>query len=132
VAIENLSIDEIERQLEQLAQEQSGLARALEERRHQAKYDLAEQIKEMIAEQGYEVEEITPLIAARRRRAAVSAKQGTARQYTKYIDPDNPANVYVRGVIPGWMKAKMQEQGYDPSSKEDRETFKASSLQAVA
>jgi DNA-binding protein H-NS len=35
-------------------------------------------------------------------------------------------------VLPGWMKAKMQEQGYDPNSKTDRVAFKTNVLKAVA
>jgi DNA-binding protein H-NS len=170
VAIENLSLEEIEQQLAQLAQDRLELENALEQRRQQGKYELAEQIKAMIAEQGYAVGvwpqhnvrkeepvgaglqgppeaprrpvyiiwrphpavvDITSLLAGRKRRGA-AAKSRVARQYTVYADPDYPSHVYTRGMIPGWMKAKMQEQGYDPGSKTDRETFKANVLKAVA
>jgi DNA-binding protein H-NS len=131
VAVENLSLEQIEQQLAKLAQDRLELENALEQRRQQGKYELAEQIKAMIAEQGYAVVDITSLLAGRKRRRAAS-KSGGERQYTAYRDPDDPSHVYVRGVIPGWMKAKMQEQGYDPGSKTDRETFKANVLKAVA
>ena len=128
---ENLSVEEIQQQLEKLHRNRSDLEKALEQRQQQAKYDLAQQIKDMIAEQGYDLTEMVRLISGRKRRGAAPSRRTTGRQYTKYMDPDNPANVYVRGVIPGWMKQKMQEQGYDPGSKQDREAFKANSLQVV-
>ena len=110
------------------------LEKALEDRRQQAKYDLARHIKETILEHGYDVAEIASLLTARRRRSAGGAKGATrrgTRQYTKYVDPQNPDNVYVRGVIPSWMKERMQEQGYDASSKPDREAFKANYLHVL-
>lgn len=130
MGIENLSVDEIQQQLDELAESQANLEQALEHRQQQVKYDLAQQIKDLIQEHGYDVSEIVGLLGARRRRSAV-AKKGGSRQYTKYVDPDDPGNVYVRGVIPGWMKQKMQDQGYDPSSKQDREAFKANSLNVL-
>jgi DNA-binding protein H-NS len=131
VAVENLSVEQIEQQLAQLAQDRLELENALEQRQHQGKYDLAEQIKAMIAEHGYTVADITSLLSGRKRRGA-AAKSRVARQYTGYMDPDDPSHVYTRGVIPGWMKAKMQEHGYDPGSKTDREAFKMNVLKAVA
>jgi DNA-binding protein H-NS len=69
------------------------------------------------------------MVMPRRRRTA-SSRKGT-RGYTRYVDPENPTNVYVRGVLPGWLREKMTEQGYDPARKEDREAFKATYLRAV-
>jgi DNA-binding protein H-NS len=131
VAAENMSVEEIEQQLAQLTQERLELENTLEQRRHQEKYALVEQIKVMIAEQGYAVADITSLLTGRKRRVAV-AKRGVARQYTAYMDPDDPSHVYTRGVLPGWMKAKMQAQGYDPDSRTDRAAFKTNVLKAVA
>lgn len=130
MGIENLSVDEIQQQLQELAQNQANLKQALEERQQQAKYDLAQQIKELIQEHGYDVADVVSLLGTRKKRAAV-VKKGGSRQYTRFVDPDNPENVYVRGVIPGWMKQKMQDQGYDPGSKPDREAFKANSLNVL-
>lgn len=128
---ENLSLAEIEKQLEQIEQNRADLEKALDKRRQQARYELAQQIKDMILEQGYDVADIASLLGTRKRRATTVVTKKGARQYTKYVDPDNPENVYVRGVIPGWMKQKMQEQGYDAGSKADREAFKANYLQVA-
>ena len=130
MGLDNLSVDEIQQQLDELAQSQADLEAALEQRQQQAKYDLAQEIKDLVQERGYDLSEIVGLLGARRRRSGGGKKAGS-RQYTKYVDPDNAENVYVRGVIPGWMKQKMLDQGYDPSSKQDREVFKANSLHVM-
>jgi len=135
----NLSVDEIQQQLAEIKSSETELKRALEVRRQEAKSEIAQQIKDLIAQYGYELEEILPLVEAKRRRAGAGAGAGAAvrrapsgdRQYTRYVDPQNPENIYVRGVLPGWMKQKMQEQGYDPSVKAHRESFKSSYLQAI-
>jgi len=129
VAYTDLSVDELKRQLEELQQSQADLQRALEVRRQEGKHEVAQEVKDIVQGRGYELSEILPLLQTRRRRAAVA--RATNRPYTQYVDPENPKNVYVRGVLPGWMKQKMQEQGYDPSQKEDRDAFKASYLRAV-
>ncbi|MBV5274136.1 MAG: H-NS histone family protein [Lamprocystis purpurea] len=129
----NLSVDEIQQQLETIEQNKAELQRALVTRRQEAKHGVVAQVRELITQNGYELDEILPLITARRRRGtAAAARPATSgRDYTRYVDPENPANVYVRGVLPGWMKQKMMEQGYDSSVKADREAFKANYLQAV-
>jgi len=129
----NLSVDEIKQQLAEIESSKAELKRALEVRRQEAKTEIAQQIRDLIAQYGYELDEILPLVEIKRRRGGGAGRRAAAggRQYTRYIDPENPENVYVRGVLPGWMKQKMQEQGYDPSSKSDREAFKANYLQAT-
>lgn len=125
----NLSVDEIQKKLQQLQQSQADLERALEARRQEQKHEVVQAVRELILGRGYELNEIVPLLTPRRRRVAPA--KVAARPYTQYVDPDNPKNVYVRGVIPRWMKQKMQEKGYDPSSKEHRDAFKAECLNVV-
>jgi DNA-binding protein H-NS len=131
----NLSVDEIQQQLAEIKNNEAELKRALEVRRQEAKSEIAQQIRGLIAQYGYELDEILPLVEAKRRRVAPAVRRtssgASGRQYTRYVDPENGDNVYVRGVLPGWMKQKMHEQGYDPSSKTDREAFKSNYLQAV-
>ena len=132
----NLSAEEIRRQLEEIEQNKTELERALTVRRQEEKQGVVQQIRDLILSNGYELDEIVPLIATSRRRrgGASTAPRAAAsgRDYTRYVDPDNPENTYVRGVLPGWMKQKMLDQGYDPSLKKDRETFKANSLRVLA
>ena len=128
----NLSVEQIQQQLDEIEHSKAELQRALVVRRQEAKHEVAQQVRDLILNNGYDLEEIVPLIQSRRRRtAAAKAPASSGRDYTRYVDPENSDNVYVRGVLPGWMKQKMQEQGYDPSVKADREAFKANYLQAV-
>ena len=125
----SLSVDEIQEHLAKIEKDKQDLEKALEQRWQQGKEELAQQIRQMIEESGHDVNEIVGLLTKRRKSAAATGR--TARQYTRYVDPENPENVYVRGVLPGWMKEKMQAQGYDPSVKEDRESFKQNYLQVL-
>ncbi|MGD8207482.1 MAG: H-NS histone family protein [Thiohalocapsa sp.] len=126
---QKLSVEELQHQLDQIEQAKADLEKALQRRWQEAKSELAQQIRQMIEGHGYDVEEIAEMVMPRRRRTA-SSRKGT-RGYTRYVDPENPTNVYVRGVLPGWLREKMTEQGYDPARKEDREAFKATYLRAV-
>jgi DNA-binding protein H-NS len=125
----SLSVDELQSQLQQIEQSKVDLEKALYQRWHEAKSELAKEIRDLVESRGYDMEEIMDLVTPKRRRMA-TAKKGN-RNYTRYVDPENPDNFYVRGVLPKWMKEKMRAQGYDPSIKDDREAFKANYLQAV-
>ncbi|MBV5274423.1 MAG: hypothetical protein JZU52_12540 [Lamprocystis purpurea] len=59
--------------------------------------------------------------------AGTALPEGPALR-TRYVDPENPANVYDGGILPEWMRTKMQEQGYNPNAPADREAFKANYL----
>ena len=127
---QNLSAEELKNQIEQTKQREAELQRALDHRWQAEKTELAQEIRGMIEDRGYDVEEIMNHVLPRRRRGP-GAKKGSSGNYTRYVDPENPDHVYTRGVLPRWMKEKMAAVGLDPSSKEDRETFKANHLQAV-
>lgn len=132
---ENLELDELEQEIQQMDQHRAELEKALEQRLQQAKYELAQEIKDLIVERGHDVQEIVSLIGGRKRPGAAKkrrvAEEGGGRQYTKYVDPDDPENTYSRGVLPAWMKQKMQDAGYDSSVKEDRDAFKANCLNVM-
>jgi DNA-binding protein H-NS len=124
----SLSVDEIRQQLAQIEQNKTDLEVALERRRQEAKVQVAQQVRDLIVNNGYGINEILPLVAVRKRRGQAAKKAVAEHQYARYADPQNPEHVYGRGVLPGWMKQRMQEQGYDPSSRQDREAFKANYL----
>ena len=135
-----MSPAEIQQHLAAIEQQRVSALHALNQAKEQAKQDLAEVIKDMITERGYALDDIVPLLTAKRRRSSSRRQQAQESpvvaaptpQGAYYIDPENAANVYVKGAIPGWMKQKMLSQGLDPKNKTDRNSFKADYLQRVA
>jgi len=125
--------EEIQRHLAELEKQRINVLKALKQRQEQGKYDLAQTIKDMIAEQGYVLDEIVPLLAAKKRRTPTRRQTlaepvpvaAASPQGAYYFDPENAANIYVKGAIPTWMKQKMLDQGLDPKNKDDRNAFKA-------
>jgi DNA-binding protein H-NS len=127
---EQLSAQELKAHLETLQAEKQALARALDARREDEKRELAEEIKTMIKDRGYDLEEIAHLVAGRKRR---NGKSGDANaSYARYADPENPNNTYIRGRLPNWLVEKMSANGYDPASAEDRAQFKEQHLVKAA
>ena len=137
---EHMSPAEIQQHLAAIEQQRVSALHALNQAKEQAKQDLAEVIKDTITERGYTLDDIVPLLTAKRRRPSSRRQKvqeapvaaAPAPQGAYYVDPENAANVYVKGAIPGWMKQKMLSQGLDPKNKTDRNSFKADYLQRVA
>lgn len=129
--LDKLSLDEIQKKLDSLENHRAALENALVEKRAQTKKELANEIKEMIGSKGYDLEEIIGMLSPRKR-GAVGTRSKSNRSYTRYVDPANPDNIYIRGVLPGWMKEQMTEKGLEPKDKDDREKFKAKYLKVVA
>ncbi|WP_462320375.1 H-NS histone family protein [Halochromatium sp.] len=132
---QHLSAEELKNQIEQTKQREAELKKALDQRWQTEKTELAQEIKDLIDARGHDAEEIANLLmpSGKRRRGSGStgAKRAGTGNYTRYVDPENPDNVYSRGVLPRWMKDKMAALGLNSGNKEDRETFKANYLQAV-
>ncbi|WP_462319907.1 H-NS histone family protein [Halochromatium sp.] len=134
---EQLSADALRAQLDALNAEREALKVALEQRREAEKLELAAEIKERINERGHDVEEIAQLVLSRatgrkqRRRQRAAANDANA-SYTRYADPDNPDNVYIRGRMPNWLIEKMAANGFDPSNAEHRAQFKEQHLIELA
>jgi len=132
---DDLSAEQLRDKLAQTENELAALARALEARHEAQKGEIALQVRTLITDAGYDLDEILPLVpqrkARRPRRGAATAPVAPVApdpSYPGYVDPENPERVYVRGVLPGWMKALMTEKGYDPKDKASREAFKANVL----
>ncbi|MEA3638561.1 MAG: H-NS histone family protein [Lamprobacter sp.] len=132
---EQLSAEEIQAQLDQVAQEQQQLHQALELRHKAEALALVAEVKQLILDRGYEVGEIAELIIGR---AGGKKQRGTKRtavasaSYTGYADPDNPDNVYTRGRMPNWLIEKMAANGFDPADPEQRQQFKQQHLVELA
>ena len=141
MTVETMSLEELHIHLAQLEQQRAIAFHELEQRKQQGKYDVAQQVRDLIIEQGYSLEEILPLVTAKRRRSYTRRQQVSGPdpmpeapatpQGAYYVDPDNPANTYVKGALPAWLKEKIIAQGLDPKSKADRIRFKAEFLHRV-
>jgi DNA-binding protein H-NS len=131
VEYHNLSAEELKNQIEQTKQREAELQRALSQRWQAEKAELAQEIRQLIEGRGFDLEEVLNHILPARRRRSASAKKSGSGSYTRYADPENPDNVYSRGVLPRWMKDKMSALGLDPSNKEDREAFKSNHLRPI-
>lgn len=121
--LDNLSLDEIQARLRHVDNDRAVLQRALQQKRQQTKRAVIQEVKELIQSRGHEVSDILGMITIKKK----ADKQ--PRAYARYIDPENPENEYVRGVLPGWMKTQMLAQGLNPKSKTDRKLFKDQKLQ---
>jgi DNA-binding protein H-NS len=75
------------------------------------------------------VGEIVGLIQAKKGRAK---RKNTNGGYARYVDPDNSDHVYVRGVLPNWLKEKMEAKGFNPAAKADRDQFREKYLKREA
>lgn len=120
----SLSLDELQEQLQTLAQQQAELERLLQQKRDAGRKAFIQEIHALISERGYDLEDIATALLKRAGGQQAPARRG-------YADPSDPSRVYVRGPFPRWLKEQMQANGYDPESKEDRERFKAERLTRV-
>ena len=92
---EQLSLEEIEERIYNIDSDRAALEAALDQKRQQDKVDVAQEVKDLIVARGYEVAEIVELLTTRRRGAG---RVRSSRSYARYVDPENPDNVYVRGA----------------------------------
>ena len=122
-----LSLEEIQQRLNNIDSDRAALEKELDRKQQQDKKDLAQEVKNMIEERGYEVTEILDLISTRKR----TGRGKGNRSYVSYVDPNDESHVYIRGVLPKWMKEQMGSKGLDPSKKEDRDEFKQKYLKRV-
>lgn len=129
--VSNMTLNEIEEQIQQMELNKRNLEKAREQKKMRQKTDLAAKVRDMISAEGFDVAEIVALMEKKKRGGAGASKQSSG-SYTTYVDPDNSSNVYVRGVLPRWMKDKMQALHLDPGNKDHRDKFKAKHLKAVA
>ncbi len=126
-AFNELSLDEIQQRLTNIDTDRAALERALDRKQQQVKKDLAQEVRELIESRGHDVGEIVDLMSPKKR----PGRGKGDRSYISYVDPNNAENVYVRGVLPRWMKDQMASNGLDASSKEDRDRFKEQFLTRV-
>jgi DNA-binding protein H-NS len=127
-SIKDLSLAELQERLNNMENDRLQLERALSEKRQQGKHELAEEIKNLIQSKGYDITDIIEQLTPKKRGVG---RGKSHRSYIRYVDPANSENVYIRGVLPRWMKEQMKEKGLDYQKKEDREKFKQKYLEKL-
>ncbi|MBK1645975.1 hypothetical protein CKO25_15220 [Thiocapsa imhoffii] len=124
---EQLSLDELQKQAEEIAYQQSVIAQLLVKKREEGRGDFIRELRDLILERGYDLEDI----ASRLTRGARKTTSNNPVDKRRYVDPNDHERFYIRGPLPGWLKEQMQANGYDPASKEDRDRFKAERLTLI-
>lgn len=127
---ENVTVEatlpEIVSELREIETRRAELEAAVAEAKKNALAGIVETIKKYITDNGYAVDEISALLSpAQKRKAPKPQAKKAAGPKITYTSMANPGNVYVRGVLPGWMKDEMVGMGFDPLNKADRDKFKA-------
>lgn len=126
--ITKLTLNELQKELEKTEKRMFDLQAAIELKLEEDKTSLAEEIKQLIENRGYQQNDIVTLISPRRK---AYARRTSRKSASVYVDPENPDNVYKgRGPLPRWVKEKMKQLGLDPANKEDRQRLLAEMLQS--
>lgn len=127
-----LSTDAIKQRLQELERDRLELEYQLALQHKAQKKGYIESLRQDIRANGYEVEEIAVALLPKgfisKERTVTSKPAPTG---ARYVDPNNPQHTYIRGVLPGWMKQQMLENGFNPDIKDDRKRFKHEYLQWV-
>jgi DNA-binding protein H-NS len=115
---------ELIERLNEIDAEKAELEAALAQAKVEMKSSIVEQIRDLLAENGFTADEILPLVAP-----AEPAKP--ARVFSTWVMKGDPTKTYTRGVLPGWMKDDMASVGLDPRMGEDRAKFKSEHMVQV-
>lgn len=119
--MEHLEYPELRTKLDEIEKQKSEVEKALMAKRNDRKRELLAAFKQRVEDEGFTLHEVCPLRSAGKNRRG----NGSERTFAVYVSNDDPEKTYVRGPLPSWMKEKMAGLGLDPSSKEDRDRYKA-------
>ena len=108
---------ELIERLNEIDAEKAELEAALAQAKVEMKSSIVEQIREMLAENGFTADEILPLLSP-----AEPAKP--ARNFPTWALKSDPSVTYTRGVLSEKLKSAMAAVGLDPRMGEDRTKFK--------
>jgi len=96
VEYENLSLEELHAKLEETAEAQAAIEQLVAQRKEQAKGELAQEIRDLIAERGYAVEDIAELLQKGRRRKKADAQAKGAGRYACYVVPERKPRSFLK------------------------------------
>lgn len=111
------TMKELIERLNEIDAEKAELEAALVQAKAEMKTSIVEQIRDLLADNGFTADEILPLVAPPEPAKPV-------RFFPTYAMKDGPTKTYTRGVLPGWMKDAMAQVGLDPRMGADRAAFK--------
>ena len=103
MSVDNMTLEEVKQRLADLVKQHDLAVQELEKRKEQAKCELTQQIKDLVAAQGYSMEEVLPMLTPK--------KRGSSTTKGKKDD------------LPRRLKKKMIALGLDPNSTADRIRF---------
>jgi DNA-binding protein H-NS len=103
------------------------LKAALANAEQTARVNLAESIKQQIAEHGFTLESIMSLLQPVKAKRAKPSENPQRLSVVKNVitDPET-GKVYTKGPLPGWLKDRMVNAGLDPDNKADRVKYRES------
>lgn len=115
---------DLKKQLDFLEEERSKLLQS-------EKPKFLEELKSLISQRHYSVEDIAQSLSPPRKDKRHSTKPRERKSPVskiQYFHPDNPNYTYKRGPFPKAWKDKMRELKLDPDKPEDKEFFKTNHL----
>jgi len=122
---EDMNLVELQKMRADLDQKQTELDRLIRLKHKEVRQEFLRELRDLIHNRGYMVEEIADQLVGRRRRSEGSPEG------RRYIDPDNEENFYKRGPMPPWLRDKMVNMGFNPESRSQRENFKKKHLKLI-
>ena len=126
-----VATDELKAQLQRIEEHRAELEAAIKQKKAAGLSDAAQQVAMQVQESGYTLDEIMSELGYTKPSAKAKRTRKPA-EYTQLFNPENETQVYTRGPFPGWLKAKMVENGLDPKNKEHRQSFKSDFLKVAA
>jgi hypothetical protein len=109
---------ELIERLEEIKAEEAELEAALAKAKIEMRSSIVEQIRDLLAENGFTADEILPLVAP-------AEPPKPARVFPVYGLKSDMSVTYSRGVLSEKLKSAMAAVGLDPRMGEDRSKFKA-------
>ena len=121
-----MSQDDLVKLKKQLQDELEALERKIEADRPRLMAEYVESIRSHCAMRDWPIAEVCAMLK-------LSAEKPDGRKAVRhYVHTEDSSKVYRGRVLPKWMRADMEEKGFDPASKEDRDAYRSGYMVEVA
>ncbi|NCA70494.1 MAG: hypothetical protein EOM91_10350 [Sphingobacteriia bacterium] len=88
------------------------------------------ELRELVKDRGHDLTEVVDELT-RRRSGGSRRSAGASGERSAVALNEDPSLIYIRGVMPDWMKQKMLDAGMDPKSRTDRARFRSEHMHPV-